>query len=157
MRGSKHDMSKRQATLQICVRPEGEQIMPPVIIFKNLNPWESAFDLPEGLDHEITFNDNGKRKRGKESNFYDPRVLVAWQEKAWADEPFCLEYIKKFHNLTKSTLGSKQKLRSLQQDNLSAQCTDDIKSFAFKKIFFFSLRQTAHTVVPSLMTALDGL
>ena len=38
LRGAKVDLEKRQATLQVCVRARGDQIMHPVIIFRNDNP-----------------------------------------------------------------------------------------------------------------------
>ena len=42
-----------------------------------------------------------KGKKGQEYEFYDKRVIVAWDDKAWADEVFCREYIKLFHQKDK--------------------------------------------------------
>ena len=50
LRGAKVDLEKRQATMQICVCPEEDQLMPPVIIFRNKNQHpDSVFKFPPGL------------------------------------------------------------------------------------------------------------
>ena len=43
IRGPKKDLDKRQATLQVCVRVKGDQIVAPTLIFQNANPAENRF------------------------------------------------------------------------------------------------------------------
>ena len=49
IRGAKKDLTKRLATLQVCVRVKGKQIMNPTIIFRNENPCEDSYEFPDGL------------------------------------------------------------------------------------------------------------
>ena len=48
IRGPK-DIDKRQATIQVCVRDKGEQIVKPTLICRNANPTENRYGMPSGL------------------------------------------------------------------------------------------------------------
>ena len=49
IRVPKKDLDKRQATIQVCVRVKGEQIVKPTLIFRNANPAENRYEMPPGL------------------------------------------------------------------------------------------------------------
>ena len=66
------DLDKRQCTLQICFRPTGKQ--PRVAII---------------------FNGKGKRISEDEKNAWHPDVDVYFQENAWADTAFSVEWVKR--------------------------------------------------------------
>ena len=95
-------LDKRQCTLQICFRPTGKQ--PRVAII---------------------FNGKGKRKSEDEKNAWHPDVDVYFQENAWANTAFSVEWVKRAlspivqHSIDRFVLFF---------DNLSAQ-----ESYEFKK------------------------
>ena len=65
-------LEKRQCTLQICLRPEGQQ--PRVgIIFRGL----------------------GKRISAVEKSSWHQQVDVFFQQNAWADTEFCVKWVEK--------------------------------------------------------------
>ena len=69
--GSKTDLTKRQGTLHMFVRAEGEQIVKPTLIFANKNIDNNC--LPKS------------KKILKEMEGYSPKVNVLFQPKAWVD------------------------------------------------------------------------
>ena len=74
--------------------------------------------------------------------FYDERVNVMWQEKAWADEPVSLQYIQNFNQQVMHLCGPPQPngVRSpkiaLQLDNLNTQNTSLIREFCWNNHIF---------------------
>ena len=83
IRQPKKAIDKRLATIQVCVRVKGEQIVKPTLISRNENPAEDRYEMPPGLrNRKVEFDG----RKGPEQSFYDDRVDVMWQEKAWADE-----------------------------------------------------------------------
>ena len=77
---AKRDMTGRQCTYQLCVRAEGEQHIPPVLIFKNNKPSKDRWSTQSGVERrQFTFRGETKR----ECDFYDKRGRVMWQKKAW--------------------------------------------------------------------------
>ena len=84
IRGPKKDLDKRQATIQACVRVKGDQIVAPTLIFRNVNLAENRYEIPPGLvNRKVHFD----VRTGPESSFYDKRVNVMWQEKAYKEAP----------------------------------------------------------------------
>ena len=84
IRVPKKDLDKRQATIQVCVRVKGEQIVKPTLIFRNANPAENRYEMPPGLrNRKVQF----EGRTGPEASFYDDRVDVIWQEKAMRGIP----------------------------------------------------------------------
>ena len=51
IRVPKKDIDKRQATIQLFVRVEGEQIMKPTLILRSTNPADNRYEMPPGLRH----------------------------------------------------------------------------------------------------------
>merc|ERR1719265_1113284 len=49
IRQPKKAIDKRQATIQVCVRVKGEQIVKPTLIFRNENLAEDRYEMPPGL------------------------------------------------------------------------------------------------------------
>ena len=78
IRGPKKDLDKLQATIQ------GDQIVAPTLIFRNPNPAENRYEMPPGLVNRKVHFDG---RTGAESSFYDKRVNVMWQEKAYEEAP----------------------------------------------------------------------
>ena len=94
IRGPKKDIDKRQATIQLFVRVEGEQIVKPTLILRSANPADNRYEMPPGLRHRKVHFEG---RTGPEASFYDDRVDVMWQEKAWADETVSLQYLQNFN------------------------------------------------------------
>ena len=98
-------LEKRQCTVQVCTRAAGKQ--PPVaIIFRgkgNVRPDEKAA--------------------------YHPRVHVYWQDNAWADTEFSVEWTRKTLGPVVEDLDH----HVLFADNLTAQTSDEFKA-AVRKI-----------------------
>jgi hypothetical protein len=69
-------LDKRQATLQLLIRPMGVQPKPTLLFRGQVKP-KRACD---------------QRKRAEEEKGYDPDVNVIWQAKAWADTVTCVEW-----------------------------------------------------------------
>ena len=94
IRGPKKDIEKRQATLQPAIRVKVKQIVKPTLIMRNENPAENRYEFPPGLaSRKVKF----EGKKGREDEFYDKRVDVMWQEKAWADEIVSTQYLENFN------------------------------------------------------------
>ena len=90
-------LDKRQCTLQVCIRAEGEQ---PKIA--------------------IIFRGTGKRLKESERLAYHPLVDVYFQANAWADTPVSVEWVEK--TLKNSVKGLARFILFL--DNLTAQNSD---------------------------------
>ena len=61
---------------------------------RNENPAENRYEFPPGLaSRKVKF----EGKKGREDEFYDKRVDVMWQEKAWADEIVSTQYLENFN------------------------------------------------------------
>lgn len=72
--GPRSGLDKRQATLMLCIRAEGEQIVAPLLIFRG----------------------TGKRITQHEKSQYPSTIKVAWQRKAWADRVVCVNWLDDF-------------------------------------------------------------
>jgi hypothetical protein len=72
-------LDKRQATLQLLIRPKGKQPKP-TLLFRGQATPKRACD---------------RRKREEEEKGYDEDVNVLWQAKAWADTVTCVEWARK--------------------------------------------------------------
>ena len=56
MRGPKKDITKRLATMQVCIRVQGKQIMKPTLILRNEHPAEDRYAMSPGLaKREVVF------------------------------------------------------------------------------------------------------
>ena len=139
IRGPKKDLDKRQATIQVCVRMKGDQIVAPTLIFRNANPAENRYEMPPGLVNRKVHFDS---RVGPESSFYDERVNVMWQEKAWADESVSLQYLQDLNQEVMHLCGPPKPngVRSLkvalQMDNLNTQNTPLIREFCWNNDIF---------------------
>ena len=49
IQGSKQDLDKRQASIQVCIRVKGDQIVATNLIFLNANPAENRYEILPGL------------------------------------------------------------------------------------------------------------
>ena len=49
IRGPKKDLDKQQASIQVCIRVKGDQIVAPTSIFRNANPAENRYEILPGL------------------------------------------------------------------------------------------------------------
>ena len=127
VKGSKKDITKRLATIQLCVRLEGDQLMRPVIIMRNGNPCEDRFELPDGLKSRLVdYYHDGNKKR--EDEYYDSRVDVMWDEKSWFSTPVAYQWFQKFQVQTedlRSRIGKDPSI--LQRDNLETQNMEPVK------------------------------
>ena len=115
MRASKQGDDKREATLQLCVRLDNDAVQPkPVIIFRG----------------------KGLRITEKERAECDPRVIVSFQPKAWADREFCTWYAKDVF----PRFVEKDEENVVFLDNLNTQTSPDVaatfKSAANAKVHF---------------------
>lgn len=141
IRGPKKDLNKRLATLQVCVRVSGKQIVDPTIIFRNANPAEDPYTFPPGL---ATRNQNieFEGEKGPENSFYASGVDVMWQKKAWADRNVSLAYIKKFNQQVMLLCGPENDDGiltpniGLQMDNLKSQNVEEIRQFCWDNEIF---------------------
>ena len=69
--------------LQRIVNSEGS-IVAPTLIFRHVNLAENRYEMPPGLvNRKVHFD----VRTGPESSFYDKRVNVMWQEKAYKEAP----------------------------------------------------------------------
>ena len=139
IKGAKKDLTKRLATMQLCARLEGEQLMKPVIIMRNQNPCEDRFEIPDGLKRRLVdFNHNGELKR--EDEWYDERVIVMWDEKAWFSKPVAIQWFELFEESTRSLRKGINKTPSItiQQDNLGTQNIREIKKFTWEHGMFIT-------------------
>ena len=102
----KDGLDKRQCSVVYCFRASGEQIVPPMIIFRG----------------------TGKRISRNEKNRWDSRVNVSFQRNAWMDKRGMQEWIKLFRKKTKNT-GEK----ILGLDNLDAHQDENVKTYAKDK------------------------
>ena len=66
-------LDKRQSTLQLCIRPEGDQTVKPAIVFRG----------------------TGVRVGEDERQMYDDRVDVYFQKKAWLDQDVNIQWTKR--------------------------------------------------------------
>ena len=83
IRGPKKKISTKDRQPSKCACVKGEQICKPTLIIRNKNPAENRYDMPLGLrGRKVQFDG----RTGAEASFYNDRVNVMWQEKAWADE-----------------------------------------------------------------------
>ena len=106
--GSGHD--KRQCTVQLTIFADGEPRIKPFIIFKG----------------------TGKRISAKETNQYDNRVVVKFQENAWCDEEMMIYWLRQMWN--SFTLFSTQKRsRLLVIDEHRGQTTPKVKEILDKE------------------------
>jgi hypothetical protein len=78
--GTKGADEKRMATLQLCVRMRN-----PVADTRGCMRHQQ-------IKQTICFRGLGRRLSKKETDQYDPRVLVAWHPKAWYDRLMCNEW-----------------------------------------------------------------
>ena len=63
---------------------KGNEIVAPTLIFRNVNLAENRYEMPPGLvNRKVHFD----VRTGPESSFYDKRVNVMWQEKAYKEAP----------------------------------------------------------------------
>ena len=136
---------KRVATLHVCFRVRGEQIIPPVIILPSDSPnTDDPWEMPPGLSKkEVEWKGN----RGLEKTFYHPEARVLFQKNAWLDETtatqifeWCLPIVEgeldKFQQLHPEW---KNAMTLVQQDNLEAQNCMKIKELTFDKdVFIFN-------------------
>ena len=97
---SSSGLEKRQCTIQVCTRAEGQQ---PRIA--------------------IIFRGKGKRVRPDEKAAWHPNVDVFWQENAWADTKFSVDWV---NSTLKSSVEDLDR-HVLYVDNLTAQQTDNFK------------------------------
>ena len=143
IQGPRKDLTKRQATLQLCVRVQGEQIVRGTIIFFNKNPAENRYELPPGLaSRTVTF----EGKQGREDEFYDDSVDVMWDPKAWASQPISKQWFEKFIEQTEHLKGPQvdydmdDAIRTpkiaVQADNLSCQNVEDIREMCWNEEIF---------------------
>ena len=138
IRGPKKDIEKRQATLQLAIRVKGKQIVKPTLIMRKENPAENRYEFPPGLaSRKVNF----EGKVGREDEFYDERVDVMWQEKAWADEIVSTQYLENFNEQvmylrSKPKRGYVEKKILVQMDNLDSQNTPNIRDFCWNNDIF---------------------
>jgi hypothetical protein len=105
--GGEQALRKRQATAQLCFRPalRANQKQPrPSIIFRG----------------------KGTRVSAVEKSAYHPNVKVFFQPKAWADSPFCEEWIKWFA----TEVGEPEEEKLLLCDNLAGQVAEGFRAAA---------------------------
>jgi len=98
-------LDKRQCTLQVCLRPDGEQPRLGII-----------------------FRGTGKRISEDEKAAYHPDVDVYYQENAWADTKMCVEWVEK----TLSAAVKEDDHFVLFCDNLTGQVADQFKEAVSK-------------------------
>ena len=94
IRGSKVDLSKRQASLQLTVRAVHPQNVKPGIVFRAV-PKMTLTD-----DGEVTV-DPHQASRLKELDKYAEGVSVYYQEKAWVDPTVARAHLEDFNRQTK--------------------------------------------------------
>ena len=112
----KHDMTKRQTSLQLTIRASGDQIIKPAIIFRG-----KPKKIKGKIDSRIPANN---RLLGN----YDKRVTVYYQKKAWADEHVVRAWQEDFEAVTVPVAGGKP--RAVTLDNLSSQLGPNISKLA---------------------------
>lgn len=100
-------LDKRQCTLQLCIRAEGEQPKP-CLIFR-------------GQPHKRT------KDQKEEAKGYDSDVYVLWQKSAWADGATCLKWTKIFGEFRPADFASDNPIKLLLVDNLNAQVSCDFE------------------------------
>jgi hypothetical protein len=107
-------LEKRQCTLQLLIRPVGRQPIP-CIIFRGKHTHTRKGDKKKRAAEMIALQ---AASRGK--------VLVLWQDKAWADTATCVEWADKGYGafVKEEQLGK----TLLLADNLSAQCKAEFKA-----------------------------
>ena len=155
IKGAKKDLSKRLATLQVCVRLEGQQIVTPTIIMRNENPYEDRYELPDGLKRRLVdFNKDGNPKR--EDEFYDKRVDVMWDPKAWFSKEVCFQWFERFVEQTSDLRKriNKSPAITIQQDNLSTQNMRPIKMLTWEndKYMYKTLQKNVKILLFSSIT-----
>lgn len=101
-------LDKRQCTVHLCIRADGEQVVPPFLIFKNLGKIS---------DGEREFLDNLKN------------INWAFQPKAWADGRYSRMWMRTFVRIMSEHDSTKNENHLLFLDDLKCQ-----KSKAFNKI-----------------------
>ena len=111
-------LDKRQATLQICFRPEG--MVKPALIFRG----------------------KGKRISQDEVLAYDTDVDVYWQPNAWTDTAFSVKWVKN----TLSNAAANLDEYVLFCDNLTAQVSDEFLNEVrqHKDIVWFGVSNGTH-------------
>ena len=139
VKGTKKDITKRLATIQLCVRLEGDQVMKPCVIMRNANPCEDRFELPDGLKNRLVdFMKDGQKKR--EDEWYDDRVVVMWDPKAWFSQDVAYQWYEKFiestHDLRKDL--KRDPSIVVQQDNLETQNVREIKKLTWEHGIFIT-------------------
>ena len=131
IRGSKHDMSKRQASIIVTVRAVPPQTVKPILVFK-------AVPKMTMRDDGLVEIDCRRASRLKES--YDPRVDVLFQENAWADCDIMDCWGELFQKQTRPDSDENPKFfRIVGLDNLNSQSTADfqmtLKSWGVKLVY----------------------
>lgn len=104
--GARKDDSKREGSLQICVR------------------------LKNGVEQPrigVIFRGKGLRLSKAERAAWDPRVYVQFQKNAWADDQYCVDWVKaEFASFRSKYCNPKQQC-VLFADNLSGHVTEEFK------------------------------
>jgi len=86
-------LSKRQATAQVCLRPEPPPPPPPdasPAVKKKYK--ENLMEQPPPC---LIFRGTGARISQEELDAYPPELVVLWQPKAWVDRPIAVAWAKK--------------------------------------------------------------
>jgi hypothetical protein len=108
-------LDKRQASIQLTLRAEGEQLVPPTIVFRGAGR-------------------HGENVTQMERDELNKLTNIRWrfQKKAWADGTFCLDHCDSFVQALKEVPGH----HMLVLDNLSAQRMDQYREKLMKHGIF---------------------
>ena len=113
--------------------------MKPTLILRSANPADNRYEMPPGLRHRKVHFEG---RTGPEASFYDDRVDVMWQEKAWADETVSLQYLQNFNQQVMHLCGPpkpngvRTPKIAVQLDNLNTQNTPLIREFCWNNDIF---------------------
>ena len=119
IRGTRFNLDKRQATLQLCFRAAAPQNVNPAIIFRLTPEVDKNGKVRSNIPKTKTIKEEFKKLK----RMY-PNVNVYAQKKAWADYDISMTWISDFAK----EASPQEKL--LGMDNLGAHCHPDFRYFA---------------------------
>ena len=122
IKGARKSQEQKRTTMQVCIRVEGEQPVPLVLVLTNKNHASNRFEMPPGLaSRKVSFN--GSTIKKVESDWYDKSVVTMWDPKAWFSADVAEDWYEWFLKKTSKVRKSRRKKPSisLQVDNLKQQ------------------------------------
>ena len=133
VKGARTAQDQKRATMQVCLRVKGPQVVPLVLVLHNDNPGENRFQFPPGLAARKPVTFNGSSIAKPEQEWYDKSIVTMWDKRAWFSAPVAKDWYEWFLKKTEGVRKSVGKVPSiaLQVDNLKQQIHPKLQHLLF--------------------------